>query len=150
MVPYIKSRIKEHFGHSASLLPSSKHPIPHLGQYTTRTLDNTPHLSLNPVPSKNKPIPTFKFFFRKKPLQHKWWNWSIALGIRHTNWNTLPSLTCILHKVSTYFTQNKCWHESLTKFEPDCFRIKVREGTFSQVCFESTGSIAPKRYYAKQ
>uniref|UniRef100_A0A0A9FLH3 Uncharacterized protein n=1 Tax=Arundo donax TaxID=35708 RepID=A0A0A9FLH3_ARUDO len=24
-----------------------------------------------------------------------------------------------------HFTQNKCWHESLMKFEPNCYRIKI-------------------------
>jgi len=119
-----EQKIKEHSGHCALLSSSSTQPITHLGQKTISDIESN-------------------VFWRRSLSQRSNCSFVRSLfstygGIEalhlvpgQTNWNTLPSLTCILHKVSIHFTQNKCPHGSLMNFEPDCIKVSFRRTNFS-------------------
>jgi len=113
-----EQKIKEHSGHCALLSSSSTQPITHLGQKTISDIESNVFWRRSLSQRSNCSF-VRSLFSTYGGIE------SLHLVPGHTNWNTLPSLTCILHKVSIHFTQKKCSHGSLMKFEPDCFNIKV-------------------------
>ena len=109
---------KEHFEHCALLSASARQLTAHLGQLTTSDIESNA-FSRESLSQCSNSSSRRSLFNKCGGIE------TLHLVSGHANWNKVPSFTCILHKVSMHLTQNKCWQESLMKFEPNCFKIKV-------------------------